>query len=70
MPVDPKQVLEYHARLREGWRKQLEMLVAGTLSTRSKVAGEEWKDSTAQTVHFIRGQISILDALDRLLQRP
>jgi hypothetical protein len=70
MPVDPKQIIEHHARLRDGWRIQLEMLVAGTSSTRSRSAGEEWKDSTAQTIHFIRGQISILDALDRLLQRP
>ena len=70
MTLEIRPILEHHARLKKGWEQQLRMLESGMLTTRSKGASETWKDTTGETVHFIRTQISVLDALDRLLARP
>jgi hypothetical protein len=67
MAFDVRAILEQHARLKQGWQQPLKMLETGRLTTRSKGAGGAWRDTTRETVHFIRTQISILDALDRLM---
>jgi hypothetical protein len=59
------QLIEHHAALRNDWQLQLEPLLSGQIISR-KITGE---DITTETIHFMRGQIARLDALDRLLSR-
>lgn len=63
--MELKEIIDHHGALRKDWQQQLQQLETGQIVTR-KATGE---DATPEIIHFMRGQIARLDALDRLLSR-